>query len=489
MIEYGLTEKGFVVKPYSVIREEEETEFKGYFGQDIDTSDDSIEGVYIKNQSLKIAQLWEMLGQLYAIGDVDDAFGVYLDRLVNFVNVIRMAATATQVYECIWAEEGVTLLKGHMLRMGDNGKLFKSVNTITANKSYLLGFKLKIEGVYTHTYQFTFDAHIIEYFAQEDDDEELIQDGLAAAIELQYPGKYDFQNLGTDGLIVHSKEGTTPFAVSNSDKYISFPLYGMFSRYDCIETGPIVVPIGALNTIINKVNGLESCTNYASGITGRDVESDSELRIHLQQREKQATANEVAIRNAILNINGVQYAEVYSNRDIEEINGRPGKSYESVVVGGDDQEIAEAIFKRGPAGIQAFGNITKIVKDDNDTSWVVGFSRPTNRYIWIKVAVENNSEEQLSPNWIQEIKNNIVSWSTSNLNVATDLIYQKMFRPVYDVQGIGFADIKASSTFDLTPPDDTDYRSENIVIGEIEIALIDASRIIVSELDHQQGQE
>jgi hypothetical protein len=203
----------------------------------------------------------------------------------------------------------------------------------------------------------------------------------------------------------------------------------------------------------------------------------------LGTRQKQATANEAAIQNEIFKVSGVEYARVYSNRDITEINGRPPKSYEAVVVGGDEQAIAELIFEKGPAGIQAFGNIVRDVVDSEGFHWDIGFSRPVNKYIWVKIDYSRNSEENLPVDVVSAIQENIIAWSQTALNVGVDIIYQKMFRPVYDVRGIGFAAIKVAVTIDLTPPAEDEYRSENVGINEAEIAVMDKTRIIVRELD------
>jgi hypothetical protein len=210
------------------------------------------------------------------------------------------------------------------------------------------------------------------------------------------------------------------------------------------------------------------------------MESDTELRMGLGARQKQSNANEIAIQNEIIKLSGVEYARVYSNRDMVEVDGRPPKSYE--VVGGDEQAIAELIFEKGPAGVQAFGNIIKDVVDSEGFHWNIGFSRPVNRYIWVKVDYSRNTEEDLPMDVVSAIQDNIIAWSHTALNVGVDLIYQKMFRPVYDVQGIGYADIKVAVTTDLTPPTDEDYQNKNIEISEVEIAVLDKTRIIAQEL-------
>jgi hypothetical protein len=286
-----------------------------------------------------------------------------------------------------------------------------------------------------------------------------------------------------NGLSLHSKIGLEAFSMASSDASIEFPLLGFYAVYTSTKTGPIIVAIDALNEIVSKVNGLDSAVNYAPGITGRAMESDTELRMGLGTRQKQANANEIAIQNEILKVGGVEYARVYSNRDIIEVSGRPPKSFEAVVVGGDEQEIAELIFEKGPAGIQAFGNIVKDVVDSEGFHWDIGFSRPVNKYIWVKVDYSRNSEEDLPLDVASAIQNNIIAWNQNALNVGVDLIYQKMFRPVYDVQGIGFAAIKVAVTSDLTPPVANDYQSGNVEINEVEIAVLDKTRITVQELE------
>jgi uncharacterized phage protein gp47/JayE len=480
-MDYGMTDKGFVIKPFEIILKEEQEDFRTAFGNDIDLSNTSIEGIYVRNQALKRTQLWEQVGKLYAAGDVDDSFGVYLDRLVNYVNVQRLPASATQVYECLWAKEGTVIPEGHLLRLA-SGQTFKITGAATVSRSPLLGFLLAVkEAEAGHIYQLQINTTIITYTAIAGDEKEQIQDGLAAALEAAFPGVFEMVHTD-DGLVVHSKMGLQAFSMASSDVNLEFPLLGLYAVYTATKTGAIIVSIGALNEIVSKVNGLDSAVNYASGITGRAMESDTELRMGLGTRQKQATANEVAIQNEILKVSGVEYARVYSNRSIVEVGGRPPKSYEAVVVGGDEQEIAELIFEKGSAGVQAFGNIVKDVVDSEGFHWDIGFSRPVNKYIWVKVDYARNSEEDLPLDVVSALQDNIIAWGHAALTVGGDLIYQKMFRPVYDVQGIGFAAINVAVTTDLTPPAAEDYQSENVEIGETEIALLDKSRITIQEL-------
>jgi hypothetical protein len=184
----------------------------------------------------------------------------------------------------------------------------------------------------------------------------------------------------------------------------------------------------------------------------------------------------------VRDVAGVLYARVYSNRSIDEIDGRPPKCYEAVVVGGIDQDIAKTIFEKGPAGVQAFGNTPIVVIDSEGFDHDVGFTRPEPRYIWLKISYSKNSEEEFPANGVELIKDNIDAWGAANQGVGIDFIYQKLNRPVYDVPGIGFADIKVAVTNDLIPPILGAYASQNVVINERQIGLIDKVRIEIQEL-------
>jgi hypothetical protein len=67
--------------------------------------------------------------------------------------------------------------------------------------------------------------------------------------------------------------------------------------------------------------------------------------------------------------------------------GRPGKSFEIVVLGGDDADIAEAIWESKPAGIQSYGTTTETVTDDEGNEWTISFTRPTQVPIYVAITL------------------------------------------------------------------------------------------------------
>ena len=313
----------------------------------------------------------------------------------------------------------------------------------------------------------------------EGDTKEDLRDALYARISETLGETLSVENIGDEGLRILSADGVTAFSADVSGA-LEIKSVGSPAVFAAKNAGRIYAPSGTLTAMVSNVSGVSSVTNYATGVTGRDAESDTELRVNMNTRQKQATCTEPAIENAISKLTGVTYARVYSNRNIIEASGRPPKSYEAVVVGGDAQTIAETIFANGPAGIQAYGNTVQTVKDSQGYDWDVGFSRPVNRNIWIKIILTLYDEEEFPAGGAAAIKSNIVSWGAENLGVAVDLIFQRLAIPVYEVPGIAHAEIKVAATLDPdTPPDTSEYASANIAVGEVEIAVLDESRISV----------
>jgi uncharacterized phage protein gp47/JayE len=484
-MEYGLTSNGFVSKPLSVILEEERGAFKLAFGEDVDISDTAIAGIYIANRAAKIAQLWEILDGLYSSGDIDTADGVYLDRLVDFVNVQREPAISTQVAECLWGIEGTHIYARSLAKLASTKDLFRLRDNINIGMDNLLGVWIKVSDVEPGTiYSFRIKGVTIEYTAEDEDDETAIQQGLADKIETVMPELFISENLGGEGLKIHIDDGVSPFSFNTTDTKIEIHLLGAYGVYVAQEPGPIYAPIGTLVDIVSNVDGLDSIYNYATGITGRNMESDTELRINLATKQKQSSSSEVAIKNFIeQEVEGVEYCEVYSNREIVPSNGRPPKCYEAVVVGGSDKDIAQKILDRGPAGIQAFGNINMTLIDGAGHSQNIGFSRPVNQYIWFRIGIILTDEEQFPINGIDAIKDNIIAWAIKNSEVGTDVFYQRFNIPIYQISGVGKAIIKIARTTDpSTPPLDDEYQEANIGIGEVQIAVFDRSRIFIEEI-------
>jgi uncharacterized phage protein gp47/JayE len=166
---------------------------------------------------------------------------------------------------------------------------------------------------------------------------------------------------------------------------------------------------------------------------------------------------------------------VYSDGD-----GRPAKSFEAIVQGGTDQDIADKIWETMPSGIQSFGSETVNVTDSEGRTQVIQFSRPLTKYVHVKVQRGFNTEEVYPTDGDDQIKANIITWSNANVGIGDDVIRQRLATPIYEVSGIGDIEI----FLDLTdnPGDSPSFTQTNLTILSREFPAFDISRITVENL-------
>lgn len=252
------------------------------------------------------------------------------------------------------------------------------------------------------------------------------------------------------------------------------------------EDGPILANAGAVNTIETPVSGWDTVNNEDDGTTGRPIETDPELRIRRAaslQVTGSATVN--AIRSRLLEqVLGVTTARIIENRtDVVDADGRPPHSFEAVVAGGTDQDVADLIFEAKPAGIETTGTETLIVEDSEGIEQVVEFTRPIQRYIWMKITLDPNGIGTF-PGDAESIAAQAALEKGETLSLGDDVIYQSFYGPIFRaVDGLEEITVTIAVSSDPnTEPASGDFAEDNIAIELNELALFDAGRIEVTTI-------
>jgi hypothetical protein len=138
---------------------------------------------------------------------------------------------------------------------------------------------------------------------------------------------------------------------------------------------------------------LDSTTNLSGSAGAKDYETDDELRYRYRiEGVEGAGSSADSIRMAILNVEDVLDAVVYENITIDvDSEGRPPKSIECIVLGGDKQAIGEAIFDTKPAGIETYGS-EKISISFQSLTYDVYFNWISSRYIHVDITIDATPE-------------------------------------------------------------------------------------------------
>ena len=161
-------------------------------------------------------------------------------------------------------------------------------------------------------------------------------------------------------------------------------------------------------------------------VTGSYRETDTQLRArrYLLLQGK-ATSVKKSIESAVKVVQNVQYAKVYENDTRQTVDGIPEKAFETVVSGGDDNLIANAIFTKKPIGIQAYGTTTVDIQDEDGDSVTIGFTRPTAIQcdLEIEYQVANLNEDQ---SWIDDLKSDLIAYF-DGLDIGEDVYVYNMY--------------------------------------------------------------
>lgn len=471
----SLTAQGFERPRLPDIKADYDQRFTDALGP-VNTNPDAVVGQIIGIFAAALDDAYETLQNNYDAMYPYSAEGTSLDGAVSFVGLERLAAAPSTVTAICYGTESTLIPQGSLARTIDNKQYAANADTVIS-RSAAADVSISVTTVTNSAnYQIIVGGVSVVYESGASATAAQIASGLAALVD------DEIYTVSASGgvLSIKSIDGYTDFTLTVDSK-LSISKLGTPVDFTAVELGGHVLPAGSLNTIDSSIVGWSEVNNLVAGTVGRDVETDEELRIrHRDSVRATGSATAAAIRARMLaEVDSVDYVRVYENRtnDIDEFN-LPSHSFETVVSGGSNQSVANKLFELKPAGIETYGNTSIQVYDENGDLQTVEFSRPSNKYAWVRVSVNLlNGEEPLPADVVNSIKTAVYDYGSS-LNISEDLILQRFYGPVYSsTTGIGQITIEAdlTDTISETPT----YVTTNISVGRAEIAVFDTARITV----------
>lgn len=148
---------------------------------------------------------------------------------------------------------------------------------------------------------------------------------------------------------------------------------------EAVKAGPVPAPAVTLTQIVTPFPGWNSVTNSADAIKGRLVADDVELNAtRIVELAARGSKSYGAIRAAVAKVANVLSVFVIGNETSVPVGSRPPKSFETLVWDNGaavDNDVAQAIYDKKPAGIQAYGTTNATAKDEALADFVLGFTR------------------------------------------------------------------------------------------------------------------
>lgn len=163
-------------------------------------------------------------------------------------------------------------------------------------------------------------------------------------------------------------------------------------------------------------------TNFGASLdlpledAGTERETDAELRIKRQQALLAAGNDWDGIQAAVALVTGVSWVGGLNNTSGGTLDGVPYGAIEVVVEGGDDLEIAQAIYDHLPPGTQTFGETSETITMANGEPLEVFFTRPDPVEVWIRVTVSTAGAEYApSPSLETQIEESVLAAAESTM--------------------------------------------------------------------------
>ena len=158
----------------------------------------------------------------------------------------------------------------------------------------------------------------------------------------------------------------------------------------CATSGAVAAVAGSITGINTPTRGWLTVTNPLAATVGAAAETDAELRVRQSQSVALPSLTPFeAVDGAIANISGVTRHKLYENdTDNTDANGLPPHSIAAIVEGGDATVIANSIRGVKGQGVTPYGSAVIVVPDKYGNPHPVGFSRPVDVPIYVKITIK-----------------------------------------------------------------------------------------------------
>lgn len=443
-------------------------------GRELRLDDSSVMGRLFAIISKALAQNSEILPIILQSLDINTAEGKQLDNLLwNIHRIPRAGASQATGYLMLHGDLGVTVAKGSSVTNFMTGDVYKTDSTVKFTNLGTNGVDLvfnKVEGRYSLEYTVEgFLSNSPPIVIQTDEKETTVRqvaERFVNAVNSQSSYLTATRNNDNSVKVVitdQSRIGNFKVTGNMTIARSYMPVYATTTTYNSSES-----EVGQVSSISSPVLGWRSVTNPYTISASEGVETDEEYRSRGKLFQSSSFGKYTSILMALKSVSGVVYENVQQNTSKNPTSsGIINNGVAITVMGGNEDEIALAIFNSISEGIMTSGNIVKSVKDINGFSHEIRFSRPVIKKLEISMSLITYPDFPNNGN--QLIKQAIVDWF-NKLNVGEDIHYSRLYQPINSIGGFAVKNLKfgvKGSTLSL----------EDIIIQHNEIATISAEDI------------
>lgn len=443
-------------------------------GKELRVDDSSMLGRIFATVAKPLVQNAEILPLIFQAFDLNSAEGQQLDNLLWGIHRIkRKAESQATGYIMLYGDLGTYVSQGSSVGNSLTGDSYQTDDDVTFSRIGANGVEISISAVggsYSLTY--SIDGYLSESPAiivqtgSTDTTVRNVADRFVDAVNSQ--SSYLSATRNNDNsvkVIIVDQSFTGDFTTTGSCSITRsyMPVYVTSNTYDAQES-----TTGQITSIQTPTLGWRGVTNPYYVFPSVGVESDEKYRFRGKLLQQNNSGKYTSILMALKSVRGVVYENVQQNTSSNTTNsGIINNGLSITVMGGNEDDIALAIFQSVSEGIMTSGDIVKEVKDINGFGHEVRFSRPTISPLQITMSLVTYPDFPTNGN--ARIKAAIVEWF-NNLNVGEDIHYSRLYEPINSIGGFAVRNLKfgyKGGTLGL----------EDVIIQHNEIATISAEDI------------
>jgi uncharacterized phage protein gp47/JayE len=474
-------EKGIIVQGIDDFRSEMANTAKVAFadkldGKELRTDDSSIIGRLFSTVSKSLVENAEILPMILQSLDINQAEGQKLDNLLWNIHRIKRSTEAQSTgYVMMYGDLGTFVSQGSLVGNIYTGDTYSTDSSITFSQYSANGVEIKVDavgGIYKLNYNIdgflSGSPPVTVETGTTDSTVRQIADRLVNAVNNQSSYLYASRNNdNTVKVIIVDQNRIGDFSIEGlcTIQRSYMPTYVTSSTYSSKFSSS-----GQVTSIQTPVLGLRGVTNPYYIQASIPIESDENYRRRGKLLQANNAGKYTAIVMAIKSVKGVFYENVQQNTSSNTTNsGITNNGLAITVMGGNEDDIALAIFNSISEGIETSGDIEKYVKDINGFEHIVRFSRP--KIVPLEISMSLVTYPNFPINGNARIRQAIIEWF-NNLNVGEDIHHSRLYEPINSIQGFAVKNMQFGYKGGTLSNDD-------VVIRYNEIATLNSEDIII----------
>lgn len=458
----GITEYGFVRKTLPEIITSMKNSIKTKLGNDWNVETGTIEDQFISVFAEEADQIWQGLEGIVSSQTLNGAEFTYLDDVLNKQGIYRQDKTKGGG-EAIIQSNLATVSLGTLINAGAVISAKNNVNYVTLDTTtidnYASCYKLAATDIaigITHTFtiynSIAPTTRIFTRTAISTADRIQMLNDLASFINEVITDAPNKAFLGSDSTLYVGYNPSTmlpqPFPAKRL--YVSvFPKTGIIGHAVNIEasvSGFKPLPYNGLISLSPSYTGYNSVVNYVDLNSGSDVQTDVQFKLSAQNiRDNSIAGTPDALKSSLLKLDGVVAAEVFENPtksyvyDVSSNLVCEPYTYNVVVLGGNDLDVAKTIYKKGYGNTKRYGTYSTTVNNDFGQTVVIDYTRASYFDIGVEVGYSAKDGGTLSDAEKQQITESLIS-VVNQIAIGDYVINNLMNAVVY--QSVSFGRLK-----------------------------------------------